>query len=91
MKENRLEVCFKKDLFQKEFTVKDIHWNYTPTKTITQVTTKIRYSHKGALSTLHLNKNAGQVVFDTPQNAVTPGQAAVFYKDDQVLGAGFIQ
>ncbi|MCF6248667.1 MAG: tRNA 2-thiouridine(34) synthase MnmA [Desulfobacula sp.] len=91
MKENLLEVCFKKDLLQKEFLVKHINWNYSPRKIIKQVTTKIRYSHKGALSTLYMDNNCGRVVFDTPQNAVTPGQAAVFYKGDRVLGAGIIQ
>jgi tRNA-specific 2-thiouridylase len=34
---------------------------------------------------------SGEVVFDEPQNAVTPGQAAVFYKEARVLGAGIIQ
>ena len=53
--------------------------------------TKIRYSHKGALSTLTLNDSCGEVVFNEPQNAITPGQTAVFYKEARVLGAGIIQ
>jgi tRNA-specific 2-thiouridylase len=32
----------------------------------------------------------GRVAFDVPQPAVTPGQAAVFYRGDEVLGGGFI-
>jgi len=55
------------------------------------IITKIRYSHKGGLSTLSLNKTRGKVIFDEPQNAITPGQAAVFYKGTRVLGAGIIQ
>ncbi len=58
---------------------------------IKDIITKIRYSHKGGLSTLSLNKTCGEVVFNEPQNAITPGQAAVFYNGNRVLGAGIIQ
>ena len=91
IKTNQLEVCFKKELLQQQFRVKNINWNYSACESISDIMTKIRYSHKGAQSTLCFEGNTGNVVFDTPQNAVTPGQAAVFYKEDRVLGAGIIQ
>ena len=52
---------------------------------------KVRYSHKGASCKLTLLED-GRVLcrFDEPQRAMTPGQAAVFYKDDYVLCGGTI-
>ena len=52
---------------------------------------KVRYSHKGANCKLSLLED-GRVLcrFDEPQRAMTPGQAAVFYKDDYVLCGGTI-
>ena len=98
IKNNTLKVCFKKDLFRQNLTVSDIIWNGSKnfqisedTMVIRDIITKIRYSHKGGLSTLSLNKTCGEVIFDEPQNAITPGQAAVFYKGTRVLGAGIIQ
>ena len=58
---------------------------------IRNLTVQIRYGHKAAPARLDWDKTLGIVTFDTPQNAVTPGQAAVFYDGNRVLGAGFIQ
>jgi tRNA-specific 2-thiouridylase len=91
MRTNQLEVCFKRDLMQQAFFVKDIVWNYPRTETIGSITVKIRYSHTGAQADLDFNGTDGRVTFHAPQNAVTPGQAAVFYKENRVLGAGIIQ
>ncbi len=91
IKNNRLTVCFKKDLKSNSFTVQQINWNYSHPAPIKDMITKIRYSHKGADSTLTINDLEGKVNFNIPQDAVTPGQAAVFYKKDRVLGAGIIQ
>ncbi len=91
IKNNILEVCFKKDLSEKMVKVDQINWNSPKQEIIRDIITKIRYSHKGALSTLSIKGSCGQIVFEEPQNAITPGQAAVFYKDTRVLGAGIIQ
>jgi len=91
IKNNILEVCFKKDLSTKNFQVEEINWNDIDREMIPDIITKIRYSHKGALSTLKMKGCSGEVAFNEPQNAVTPGQAAVFYKEARVLGAGIIK
>jgi tRNA-specific 2-thiouridylase len=52
---------------------------------------KLRYRHAGAPGVVHLRgENVVEVEFDEPQIAVTPGQAAVFYDGDEVLGGGWI-
>jgi tRNA-specific 2-thiouridylase len=57
----------------------------------TEVTVKIRYKHPGARATVTpLENHRAHVRLHEPQRAVTPGQAAVFYDDDVVLGGGWI-
>jgi tRNA-uridine 2-sulfurtransferase len=56
-----------------------------------EVTVKIRYSHAGTRATLtQLEDGRAHVRLHNPQRAVTPGQAAVFYDGDIVLGGGWI-
>ena len=53
---------------------------------------KVRYSHRGADCTLTPMENGMiKCVFDEPQRAMTPGQAAVFYQDGHVLCGGTIE
>ncbi len=53
---------------------------------------KIRYTHRPAPATIYpIEDDTVRVVFDEPQRAVTPGQAAVFYRGDTVLGGGWIE
>jgi tRNA-specific 2-thiouridylase len=56
-----------------------------------EATVKIRYNHPGTPATIVLSaENRARVRLDEPQRAVTPGQAAVIYDGDVVLGGGWI-
>jgi tRNA-specific 2-thiouridylase len=56
-----------------------------------RVRAKIRHRHEPAWARLRMTADdEAEAVFDEPQRAVTPGQAAVFYDDDEVVGGGWI-
>ncbi|MCX7922899.1 MAG: tRNA 2-thiouridine(34) synthase MnmA [Clostridia bacterium] len=57
-----------------------------------RVKAKIRYSAKEADATVYpIDNGQVKVVFDSPQRAITPGQAVVFYDGDIVVGGGTIE
>ena len=51
---------------------------------------KIRHHHSGAWAKLFVTDKGFNIRFEEPQRAVTPGQAAVFYRDSQLVGGGWI-
>ena len=55
-----------------------------------RLTAKVRYSAKDQPITLTVRGDKALVVFDTPERAVTPGQAVVFYRGDELIGGGTI-
>jgi len=59
-----------------------------------KATVKIRYRHGGVESNLYPetgDENRVTVIFSSPQKAVAPGQAAVFYQGDKIIGGGWIK
>ena len=78
-------------LFSRRVQVKDV--NYVAVDAVTaprRVQAKLRYTPRMADATLIPTEDGAVLEFDAPQRAVTPGQAAVFYEDDYVLGGGTI-
>lgn len=78
-------------LFSRRVTVEDV--NYIAQEHLDaplRVTAKLRYTPNFAKALLIPTENGAELQFDEPQRAVTPGQAAVFYVDDYVLGGGTI-
>ena len=80
------------DLFSKEMTVTDVNFiSGDPLESELRCCVMIRYRRKEEQATLVPLENGDiKVIFDDPQRAVTPGQAAVFYDGDIVLGGGTI-
>lgn len=89
---NRLVVGFRDELATGTCRVRDINWiAEIPTEPLA-VATRIRYRHRAVASVVTPRGDDSAVVsFDQPQSAVTPGQGAVFYQGDEVLGGGWIK
>ncbi len=83
----------ERDLFSKELVVRGVNWlmpEFSRKKSFI-AKTQIRYRHDAAESEVTvLNNESVKVVFLEAQRAVSPGQAAVFYADDTVIGGGII-
>ena len=90
-KKNRLIVGNKKDLLASKFKARDINWiNNAPDHPI-YVQTRVRYRSEAYDSmVIPIDKKTALVTFITPQSSVAPGQAAVFYHKDEILGGGWI-
>ena len=88
---NRVVVGPEADLYRDTLTVSRV--NYVagnPPDGPMPVKVKIRYKFEEAPAVLHPGTTGATVCFEKPQRAITPGQAAVFYQGDTVLGGGFI-
>ena len=90
---NQVIVGKESELYKKEILVKDINLLlFDKIEQPIEVDVKTRYSSKMAKAKINQESDDTiKVVFDEPQRAITPGQSAVFYIDDIVVGGGKIE
>ena len=85
-------LCKNEQLFSKELYVEDFNWiSGEAPETPIKASVKIRYNQVEKPATVTALENGNvRIVFDEPQRAIAPGQSAVVYDADIVLGGGTI-
>jgi len=90
---NRLVVGEDADLRSSACEVRDVNWiPFTMPEGPVEAMVRIRNRHEPAAAEIVvLDATTARVTFREPQRAITPGQAAVFYSGEKVLGGGWIR
>jgi tRNA-specific 2-thiouridylase len=89
---NRVTVGSAEELLSVEFTAAGVNWvAFDDPSEPVRAEVRVRYRHTAAPATItSLPDQRARVIFDEPQRAITPGQATVFYRGDEVIGGGWI-
>ncbi len=77
------------ELNKEELTVQDCVWHEVPQED-SEYLVQIRYRSKPKMARLHKTKSGYRVRFASPERAITPGQSAVVYDGERVVGGGII-
>lgn len=88
---NTVMLGFEDDLGESNMWVRDLNLSKYPfLNDEVELLTKIRYKDKGHLSKIKVEGNMAKVEFYENVQAIAPGQSAVFYEGDDLVGGGFI-
>jgi tRNA-specific 2-thiouridylase len=88
---NRLVVGTRRQAMRSGCRVQGVNWIHPPDSFPLELAVQLRYRHHPAASRVDLRPDGGLAVeFHAPQSAVAPGQGAVFYRDNEVRGGGWI-
>jgi tRNA-specific 2-thiouridylase len=91
-KSNTVIVGDAEDLLASGLTASRVNWLSDVPCAPHRCEVKIRYRHPGVPATVTATADGGaEVLFESPQSAVTPGQAVTFYVGTRVLGGGWIE
>ncbi len=85
----RVVVGPKSALAETRLSLGEVNWLGTPATSPVPVAAKLRSAQKPVAATFH--PDTAELVLDEPAGAVAPGQAAVLYDGDRVLGGGWIR
>ncbi|MFA7368146.1 MAG: tRNA 2-thiouridine(34) synthase MnmA [Kiritimatiellales bacterium] len=89
---NEITLSPRDGVMQSECLVQDAHWISGEFPGIGNITVQPRYGHRGAPAVIEkISDTEFKVRFAEPQFALTPGQAAVVYDGDELLGGGWIK
>ena len=90
-KTNSIYIGSKEEASSSGCLIKDLHFTIqAPVKKKVALKVKIRYNHKEAKADLFSFGNKSKIIFKKPQFAITPGQSAVFYDKNRVIGGAII-
>ncbi len=90
-KEKKVVVSEEKMLYNNYCKIDNTKFFINIPQKLFRAKVKIRYLHKKASALIKkIDKDKMEIVFDKPQFAITPGQLAVIYKNDYIIGSGFI-
>jgi tRNA-specific 2-thiouridylase len=89
---NVVTIGTNEDLMKRSMKVDRVNWVSTdaPSEAI-RAAVRIRYKHEESAAILRPSDSCYAIEFEQNQRAITPGQAAVFYQDDLLLGGGWIR
>ncbi|MBI3009445.1 MAG: tRNA 2-thiouridine(34) synthase MnmA [Candidatus Omnitrophica bacterium] len=89
---NQLIVGPRENLLSKQLRAHPVNWvSMAPSSEPFRAQVKIRSRSEPAWATVRMNSEAvAEIEFDSPQSAITPGQAAVWYDGEELLGGGWI-
>lgn len=80
------------ELIRNTMSVGKLNWmKYESVPDGFEATTQVRYNDKGVMASLHPEDQSVEVSFFAPVKGIAPGQSAVFYEGDDVVGGGIIQ
>lgn len=90
---NEVELSSNDELYTNKLIAKDFHWIHNIPDSPINVQCKIRYAQEPAPAIVgtFIRDDMALITFEQPQRAVTPGQSAVIYDGDMLLGGGIIK
>jgi tRNA-specific 2-thiouridylase len=88
---NTIYVGTREDARIREFLIGDLNWIMPSPSSFFRATVKIRSMMEDRPAFVEVFDDSARVIFDEPQWAPAPGQSAVFYSGDMVIGGGIIE